>query len=65
MVLLTQSRTTDGNPNITMDLLCQARNLLAEEMTVVKNGMEHGDLSLEAYSTVWDECYDQVFCSYL
>ncbi|XP_062511250.1 cell division cycle 5-related protein-like [Corticium candelabrum] len=52
----------EANPlsKIADEEMQEARNLLAEEMTVVKNGMEHGDLSLEAYSTVWDECYDQV-----
>ena len=29
-------------------------------MSVVKKTMGHDDLSLEAYSTVWDECYSQV-----
>lgn len=29
-------------------------------MEVVKEGMAHGDLPLDAYSQVWDECYSQV-----
>lgn len=29
-------------------------------MEVVKAGMGHGDLSLEAYTQVWEECYGQV-----
>lgn len=29
-------------------------------MEVVKAGMGHGDLSMEAYSQVWEECYGQV-----
>lgn len=29
-------------------------------MDVVKAGMGHGDLSMEAYSQVWEECYGQV-----
>jgi len=29
-------------------------------MDVVKAGMSHGDLSMEAYSQVWEECYGQV-----
>lgn len=37
-----------------------ARQLLHNEMEVVKGGMGHGDLSLEAFSQVWDECYSQV-----
>uniref|UniRef100_A0A3Q3WJ40 Uncharacterized protein n=1 Tax=Mola mola TaxID=94237 RepID=A0A3Q3WJ40_MOLML len=34
--------------------------ILATEMEVVKTGMGHGDLSMEAYSQVWEECYGQV-----
>jgi len=37
-----------------------ARSLLAAEMEVVKEGMGHGDLSLEAYTQVWEECLSQV-----
>lgn len=40
--------------------LNRARDLLSDEMTVVKNGMAHGDLSLENYSQVWLECLSQV-----
>ncbi|XP_006784022.1 cell division cycle 5-like protein [Neolamprologus brichardi] len=38
----------------------QAKLVLAGEMEVVKGGMGHGDLSMEAYSQVWEECYGQV-----
>ncbi len=38
----------------------QAKAILAAEMEVVKAGMGHGDLSMEAYSQVWEECYGQV-----
>ncbi|XP_037536510.1 cell division cycle 5-like protein [Nematolebias whitei] len=38
----------------------QAKVILAVEMEVVKAGMGHGDLSLEAYTQVWEECYGQV-----
>lgn len=38
----------------------QAKGLLKEEMEVVKNGMGHGDLSLDVYSQVWQECLGQV-----
>lgn len=27
---------------------------------MVKHGMGHGDLSMEAYNQVWEECYSQV-----
>ncbi|XP_055585317.1 cell division cycle 5-like protein, partial [Uranotaenia lowii] len=40
--------------------LDQARDMLKEEMTVVKAGMAHGDLSLESYTQVWQECLAQV-----
>jgi len=34
--------------------------LLKQEMQVVKAGMAHGDLSLESFSQVWQECLSQV-----
>ncbi|TRY78786.1 hypothetical protein TCAL_11803 [Tigriopus californicus] len=40
--------------------LVQAKALLEQEMTVVKEGMNHGDVSLEAYTQVWEECLAQV-----
>lgn len=40
--------------------LDQAKELLREEMGVVKTGMAHGDLSLESYTQVWTECLSQV-----
>ena len=38
----------------------QAKGLLEQEMGVVAEGMQHGDLSLEAYTQVWEECLAQV-----
>ncbi|XP_061822617.1 cell division cycle 5-like protein [Nerophis lumbriciformis] len=38
----------------------KAKAVLAAEMEVVKVGMGHGDLSMEAYCQVWEECYGQV-----
>ncbi|CAH1799753.1 unnamed protein product [Owenia fusiformis] len=38
----------------------QAKMLLYDEMSHVKQKMAHGDLSIESYSQVWDECYSQV-----
>ncbi|CAF0742748.1 unnamed protein product [Rotaria sp. Silwood1] len=40
--------------------LAAARALLESEMNVVKKTMSHGDLNLDSYSKVWDECYSQV-----
>ncbi|KAL1417164.1 hypothetical protein MTO96_000647 [Rhipicephalus appendiculatus] len=42
------------------DELDTAREVLQAEMDVVKKGMGHGELSLEAYCQVWDECLAQV-----
>lgn len=38
----------------------RAKSLLGREMDVVKHGMNHGDLSLDAYTQVWEECLSQV-----
>jgi len=38
----------------------QAKMTLIEEMSYVKQKMGHGDLSLDAYTQVWKECYAQV-----
>jgi len=37
-----------------------AKELLEAEMEFVKNGMHHGDLTLDAYTQVWEECLAQV-----
>lgn len=42
------------------DDLALAKKILANEMDVVKHGMNHGDLSLDAYTQVWEECLSQV-----
>ncbi|XP_053679904.1 cell division cycle 5-like protein [Anopheles nili] len=46
--------------NIDESDLAEARKMLAAEMGVVKQGMAHGDLSLESYTQVWQECLSQV-----
>jgi len=38
----------------------KAKLLMEKEMEVVKSGMQHGDLSLDAYTQVWEECLAQV-----
>ena len=38
----------------------QARELLEAEMDHVRQKMGHGELSLESYTQVWEECYAQV-----
>lgn len=52
----------DSNPylNISKKDLEVASTLLQQEMEVVKSGMAHGDLSLDSYCQVWDECLSQV-----
>ena len=34
--------------------------MLGKEMEYVKSRMGHGELSMEAYCKVWEECYSQV-----
>lgn len=37
-----------------------AKGMLKKEMDYVKNGMSHGELPLEVYTQVWEECLSQV-----
>lgn len=46
--------------NFSEDQMKEARDLLDAEMEIVKRGMGHGDLSLEGYTQVWEECLEQV-----
>ncbi|KAK0178937.1 hypothetical protein PV327_007775 [Microctonus hyperodae] len=52
----------DQNPyqNFEKDEIDAAKQLLTDEMEVVREGMAHGELSLDAYSTVWEECLSQI-----
>lgn len=40
--------------------LDNAKTMLSHEMDIVKQGMGHGDLSLDSYTQVWEECLGQV-----
>jgi len=40
--------------------LAAARALLDSEMNLVKKTMGHGEINVDVYSKVWDECYSQV-----
>ncbi|GIY05290.1 cell division cycle 5-like protein [Caerostris darwini] len=40
--------------------IAEASKLLKEDMEVVKKAMGHGDISLEVYTQVWEECLAQV-----
>nr|CAI5843965.1 unnamed protein product [Callosobruchus analis] len=42
------------------DDLDVAKSMLKREMDFVKHGMNHGELPLEAYTQVWQECLSQV-----
>lgn len=44
----------------TPEELSAAKRELQKEMEAVKAGMGHGDLSLDAYTQVWEECLAQV-----
>merc|ERR1712240_906570 len=44
----------------TKEEMDEAAEMLEKEMEVVKTGMAHGDLSLDAYTQVWEECLAQV-----
>uniref|UniRef100_A0A8D9A036 Cell division cycle 5-like protein n=1 Tax=Cacopsylla melanoneura TaxID=428564 RepID=A0A8D9A036_9HEMI len=46
--------------NCTLEDLAMADELLKKEMDVVKGGMGHGDLSIESFTQVWEECLSQV-----
>ncbi|KAH8262497.1 hypothetical protein KR026_008848 [Drosophila bipectinata] len=51
-----------ANPyeEITKDELAVAKQMLADEMEVVKERMGHGELPLDVYAQVWQECLGQV-----
>ena len=40
--------------------VAEADTLLKKELEVVKTGMGHGELSIDSYTQVWEECYAQV-----
>lgn len=42
------------------DDLIIAKKMITDEMQIVKDGMAHGELSLDAYTTVWEECLGQI-----
>jgi len=46
--------------SFTEEELKDADDLLKKEMEVVKTGMGHGELSIDSYTQVWEECYAQV-----
>lgn len=46
--------------NVKPEEVSLAKRMLKREMDVVKQGMNHGDLSLDAYTQVWEECLKEV-----
>lgn len=42
------------------DVLARASDILKQEMDYVRGRMGHGDLSLETYTQVWEQCLAQV-----
>lgn len=46
--------------NFEEEELTAAKKLLIDEMGTVKDGMAHGELSLDSYTTVWEECLSQI-----
>lgn len=50
----------DKHEKFTEDEMSDAKKLLQKEMEFVKQRIGHGDLPLESYSKVWEECYAQV-----
>ncbi|XP_034484206.1 cell division cycle 5-like protein [Drosophila innubila] len=51
-----------ANPyeEISEEELADAKQMLADEMDVVKERMSHGELPLDVYAQVWQECLGQV-----
>ena len=63
-VLATNRKYLSQKPldDVTEEEMQAAKELLKEEIEVVKQGMNHGDLAMDAYTKVWEECYGQVIC---
>ena len=50
----------DPLEKFTDEELNDAKKLLKEEIEVVKKVIGHGDINLDVYTKVWEECYGQV-----
>lgn len=51
---------SDPLETLTEKEIANAKEVLATEMEIVKSKMAHGDLAIESYTKVWEECYAQV-----
>lgn len=45
---------------ISMEEICEASDLLKEEMILVREGMAHGEVTLESYTEEWDKCWNEL-----
>lgn len=65
-VMAANQAALDANPleTFTDKEIANAREVLANEMEFVKSKMAHGDLPIESYTKVWEECYAQVLFFY-
>lgn len=61
-VINTNRKILDSNPldDISEEEMNNARRILDEEILVVKDAMSHGDIGIEVYTKVWEECYGQL-----
>ena len=50
----------DPLEKFTDEELNDAKKLLKDEIEVVKKVIGHGDINLDVYTKVWEECYGQV-----
>ena len=50
----------EQHEKFTEEEMADAKKMLAKEMDYVKQRIGHGDLPIESYSKVWEECYAQV-----
>ena len=61
-VINTNRKILESHPldDISEEEMKNARRILDEEILVVKDAMSHGDIGIDVYTKVWEECYGQV-----
>ena len=61
-VINVNRKILENNPldDISEEEMNNARRVLDEEILVVKDAMSHGDIAIDVYTKVWEECYGQV-----
>lgn len=50
----------DQQPYTEYENIEEAKQLLEKEMDIVREGMAHGDISLENYTTIWEDFLSQI-----